>query len=96
MKGTRCEKCAINYYGNPLERGSSCLPCECNDNTNIRDPASCDQTNGKCRNCLYNTDGDNCEKCKPGFFGNASNHECKRTSVLFSKYFIEKLLNKFF
>lgn len=77
-KGTRCEKCAINYYGNPLERGSSCLPCECNGNTNTRDPASCDQTNGICRNCLYNTDGDHCEKCKPGFFGNASNHECKR------------------
>lgn len=74
--GTRCEQCALNYYGNPMERGSTCKKCECNENIDMRDPTSCDQSNGVCKNCLYNTAGDHCEVCKPGFYGNASNHEC--------------------
>jgi hypothetical protein len=76
--GMRCDKCMINYYGNPLERGGSCKKCECNGNIDINDPNSCDQSTGKCKNCLFNTYGDNCGECRPGFYGNASNHECKR------------------
>ena len=79
-------KCAINYYGNPLEPGGSCKTCECNGNTDTNDPTSCDQESGKCRNCLYNTAGDYCETCREGFFGNASNHECRR-----KKYFKDQL-----
>ncbi len=78
--GAKCEKCAINYYGNPLEMGGACRKCECNNNIDPTDPASCNQDTGTCNNCLYNTDGNNCEYCKDGFFGNASNHECQPCS----------------
>ena len=79
----RCDKCAINYYGNPLERGGSCKKCECNGNTDTNDPNSCNQLTGKCQNCLFNTHGDNCGECKPGYYGNASNHECRRKTIHF-------------
>lgn len=82
-EGNNCGKCAINYYGNPLEAGGSCKKCECNGNIDLNDPSSCDQETGKCRNCLFNTDGDHCEVCKEGFFGNASNHDCRRKCDLF-------------
>lgn len=78
FEGAKCDKCAPHYFGNPLVRGGSCTKCECNGNVDMNDPYSCDQSNGKCVNCLYYTDGDHCEKCKPGYFGNASNHECRR------------------
>lgn len=76
--GYRCEQCAINYYGNPTERGGSCQMCQCNNNTDIYDPESCDRETGQCKKCRFNTDGDSCEKCLPGFYGNALNHDCKR------------------
>lgn len=75
--GYRCDQCAINYYGNPTERGGSCKMCQCNNNTDIYDPESCDQETGICKKCRFNTDGDNCEKCLPGYYGNALNHDCK-------------------
>ncbi|CAF0857038.1 unnamed protein product [Brachionus calyciflorus] len=75
--GPRCDKCAVHYWGNPLVKGGTCTKCECNGNVDVNDPNSCDQATGQCKNCLYNTDGDNCEKCKPGFYGNALNHECR-------------------
>ena len=74
----KCDRCDINYFGNPTERGGSCRKCQCNNNTDIYDRDSCDEKTGICRKCRFNTDGDSCEKCLPGFYGNALNHDCKR------------------
>uniref|UniRef100_A0AAY5K1A5 Laminin subunit alpha 3 n=1 Tax=Esox lucius TaxID=8010 RepID=A0AAY5K1A5_ESOLU len=42
--GQRCEQCAPGYYGEPMEAGGSCRPCECRGNRN-----SCDsRTGGEC------------------------------------------------
>ena len=47
---------------------ADCKRCACNKHSSSCDPRTC-----KCRNCRDNTEGDNCEKCKPGFTGDARN-----------------------
>lgn len=76
-RGDNCDQCDINYYGNPKERGGSCKLCQCNGNTIPNDRNSCDELTGQCKNCLYNTFGDRCERCKPGYFGDALNKDCR-------------------
>ncbi|KAJ1155102.1 hypothetical protein NDU88_007838 [Pleurodeles waltl] len=77
--GPNCERCAPGFYGNPLLIGSTCKRCNCSGNS---DPnlivEDCDEVTGQCRNCLRNTTGFNCEKCAPGFYGNATvPYNCK-------------------
>uniref|UniRef100_A0A1A8V2I3 Laminin, alpha 4 n=1 Tax=Nothobranchius furzeri TaxID=105023 RepID=A0A1A8V2I3_NOTFU len=72
--GPHCERCAPGYYGNPLLVGSSCQRCDCNDNT---DPNlifnKCHNVTGHCEHCWGNTAGARCERCAPGFYGDAIN-----------------------
>ncbi|XP_057181158.1 laminin subunit alpha-3 isoform X1 [Triplophysa rosa] len=39
--GTRCERCAVGYYGNPLAERGSCQPCNC-DHAHVCDPLTGD------------------------------------------------------
>ncbi|KAM8974024.1 laminin subunit beta-4 [Pelodytes ibericus] len=73
--GKNCKECPVGYYGN-LESGDFCLPCQCNNNTDISDPESCDKITGECLKCLYNSYGANCESCLPGYFGSALYQNC--------------------
>ncbi|XP_008582107.1 PREDICTED: laminin subunit alpha-4 [Galeopterus variegatus] len=70
--GPNCERCAPGYYGNPLLVGSTCKKCDCSGNS---DPnlifEYCDEVTGQCRNCLHNTTGFKCERCAPGYYGDA-------------------------
>nr|XP_033792839.1 laminin subunit alpha-4 [Geotrypetes seraphini] len=70
--GTKCERCAPGYYGNPLLVGSTCRKCDCSGNS---DPnlifEDCDEVTGQCRNCLDNTTGFKCDRCAPGYHGDA-------------------------
>ncbi|GCC25954.1 hypothetical protein chiPu_0004368 [Chiloscyllium punctatum] len=70
--GSRCERCAPGYYGTPMLYGSSCRKCNCNGNS---DPnlifEDCNEETGHCRNCLRNTTGIHCERCAPGYYGDA-------------------------
>ncbi|XP_006879090.1 PREDICTED: laminin subunit alpha-4-like isoform X2 [Elephantulus edwardii] len=70
--GPNCERCAPGYYGNPLLIGSTCKKCDCSGNS---DPnlifEDCDEVTGQCRNCLRNTTGFHCERCAPGYYGDA-------------------------
>lgn len=65
-------RCAPGYYGNPMVIGSTCQPCQCNDNL---DPnmlfSDCHPVTGECHGCMYNTAGPHCETCAPGFYGDA-------------------------
>ncbi|XP_075001795.1 laminin subunit alpha-4 isoform X2 [Calonectris borealis] len=70
--GPNCERCAPGYYGNPLLIGSTCKKCDCSGNS---DPnlifEDCDEVTGQCRNCLRHTTGFKCERCAPGYYGDA-------------------------
>ncbi|XP_008283859.1 laminin subunit alpha-4 [Stegastes partitus] len=70
--GHICERCAPGYYGNPMAIGNSCKRCDCNGNS---DPnlifSECHNVTGHCQHCWGNTAGANCERCAPGFYGDA-------------------------
>ncbi|XP_041831758.1 laminin subunit alpha-4 isoform X2 [Melanotaenia boesemani] len=70
--GHHCERCAPGYYGNPMALGDSCKKCDCNGNT---DPNlifnECHNVTGHCQHCWGNTAGASCERCAPGFYGDA-------------------------
>uniref|UniRef100_A0A3P9L0B7 Laminin subunit alpha 4 n=1 Tax=Oryzias latipes TaxID=8090 RepID=A0A3P9L0B7_ORYLA len=80
--GHYCERCAPGYYGNPMEIGDSCKRCDCNGNS---DPnlifSECHNVTGHCQHCWGNTAGTNCERCAPGYYGDAIDskncRECK-------------------
>ncbi|KAI5626541.1 laminin subunit alpha-3-like, partial [Silurus asotus] len=59
--GTRCERCAVGYYGNPLADEGRCQLCECNHGY------LCNPITGECEpQDEPNTDGD-CEECDSCF-----------------------------
>nr|XP_054769842.1 laminin subunit beta-1-like [Lytechinus pictus] len=73
--GNFCEYCLEGYYGvpsNPENNGGRCQPCYCN-----LSPAVCDSTTGQCQNCTGNTEGQECEVCRFGYWGNIDScQEC--------------------
>ncbi|KFD63486.1 hypothetical protein M514_06434 [Trichuris suis] len=77
-EGERCDRCMMNYWGNPNEVGGSCERCDCNGNIDFDVPNSCDHKSGRCLKCIYNTDGYQCENCMPGFYGDARTQSCKK------------------
>lgn len=44
-----------------------CQKCNCNSHA-----SECDSEYGACINCQHNTEGDQCERCMPGFVGDAT------------------------
>lgn len=78
ISGSRCDVCADNYYGNPEVPGGSCQPCNCSDKIDITRPGNCDPRTGKCLQCLFNTQGDQCEECKDNFFRLSPDDVCSR------------------
>ncbi|KAH9524561.1 hypothetical protein Btru_027181 [Bulinus truncatus] len=70
--GDLCDRCDIDYYGEPNKNNGSCLLCECNGNSQ-----SCDNITGLCSFCSSNTTGSKCEHCLKGFYGNASLQNCQ-------------------
>ncbi|NWY56691.1 LAMC3 protein, partial [Chionis minor] len=74
QRGKRCELCDDGFFGDPLgQRGRvhPCIPCQCHGNVDLNAVGNCDPVSGRCLRCLYNTMGDHCERCQPGFYGDA-------------------------
>ncbi|XP_010131481.1 PREDICTED: laminin subunit alpha-3, partial [Buceros rhinoceros silvestris] len=71
--GDSCQECGLGFYreNKGLFTGR-CVPCNCNGNSN-----SCQDGTGKCINCQYNTAGEKCERCKDGYFGDATQGSCR-------------------
>uniref|UniRef100_A0A7N8XAL3 Heparan sulfate proteoglycan 2 n=1 Tax=Mastacembelus armatus TaxID=205130 RepID=A0A7N8XAL3_9TELE len=64
-QGLSCQDCAPGYTrtGGGLYLGH-CELCECNGHSD-----TCHPETGICTSCLHNTQGELCEQCAPGFFG---------------------------
>ncbi|XP_077986618.1 multiple epidermal growth factor-like domains protein 9 isoform X2 [Glandiceps talaboti] len=60
-----CGDCADNYFMDNV----TCIQCDCNGNINETDTGNCDPMTGQCLKCLYNTTGDHCDECLPGYHG---------------------------
>lgn len=75
--GERCDRCANNYFGNPENPGGKCNRCDCNNNIDVLHPNNCNARTGECLQCLFNTAGFNCERCKTGYYGDAIHHTCQ-------------------
>ncbi|XP_067659130.1 basement membrane-specific heparan sulfate proteoglycan core protein-like isoform X2 [Haliotis asinina] len=67
-KGLSCEDCDTGYTrsGGGLYLGL-CVPCQCNGHS-----GQCDPESGVCRNCQHNTEGENCQRCVAGYYGDAT------------------------
>lgn len=70
--GSSCEECAQGYVRHSAGRYlGRCvvpsIPCNCNYHSE-----ECDRRTNYCHNCRHNTEGRNCEKCKRGFYGDAT------------------------
>ncbi|XP_058532481.1 basement membrane-specific heparan sulfate proteoglycan core protein isoform X2 [Ochotona princeps] len=66
--GLSCESCDTHFTrvpGGPYL--GTCSGCHCNGHA-----SSCDPVYGYCLNCQHNTEGPQCNKCKAGFFGDAT------------------------
>ncbi|CAF4183766.1 unnamed protein product [Rotaria sp. Silwood2] len=76
--GSSCEKCAEGY-GRPhplvgIYLGQ-CWSCRslCNDRSD-----RCDRDTGKCLDCQANSEGDRCERCRPGYVLDPRLNQCTR------------------
>ncbi|XP_048195748.1 laminin subunit beta-1 isoform X1 [Perognathus longimembris pacificus] len=76
--GSRCEDCASGFFGNPSDIGGSCQPCQCHHNIDTTDPEACDKETGRCLKCLYHTEGDHCQLCRHGYYGDALRQDCRK------------------
>lgn len=71
-------RCLPFHYGTPeIQSTGTCEPCNCNGNSD-----QCNTRTGDCIFCENNTTGRNCERCKDGFYGNATLKTCKRKYLL--------------
>ncbi|NXD00793.1 LAMB3 protein, partial [Certhia familiaris] len=79
--GPHCERCAALFNARawaPAEDNDphACQECDCNGHSSSChfDPelyrASGGASGGVCDNCQHNTEGNNCERCKPEYFRN--------------------------
>ena len=81
LSGVQCGECSAGFYGKPGISGAPCRPCACNNNIDVTDAGSCSPATGECLKCLYNTQGPNCQLCKPGNFGSALDRTCMSKSA---------------
>ncbi|KAK6316218.1 hypothetical protein J4Q44_G00137420, partial [Coregonus suidteri] len=74
QRGTRCEMCEDGFHGDPLGQSGLVRPCErcdCNGNVDPNALGVCDHMTGRCLKCLGHTEGDHCQRCRRGYYGDA-------------------------
>ncbi|XP_078593005.1 multiple epidermal growth factor-like domains protein 8 [Branchiostoma floridae x Branchiostoma japonicum] len=85
-QGDTCDECLPGSYGDATSL-LGCQQCQCNGHSNAT-LGDCDMGTGVCY-CIDNTQGDHCEECIEGFYGDPRNggrcyHECDGRVVLTS------------
>ncbi|XP_046832865.1 multiple epidermal growth factor-like domains protein 8 isoform X2 [Vespa crabro] len=68
--GRYCEECKAGSYGNATTI-MGCKKCNCNEHGD-KDLDICDRQTGICF-CRDNTEGDMCQRCKKGYYGDPKN-----------------------
>ncbi|KAK3547531.1 hypothetical protein QTP86_021514, partial [Hemibagrus guttatus] len=66
--GLSCETCSSGFErvpGGPYL--GTCAGCNCHNHA-----SACDPVSGHCLSCQHNTEGPQCDKCRPGYFGDPS------------------------
>ncbi|XP_053252360.1 laminin subunit alpha-3 [Podarcis raffonei] len=81
--GDSCQECSPGFYreNSGLLTGR-CVPCNCHGNAN-----RCLDGSGICINCQHNTAGEKCERCKEGYFGDATQRTCRACRCPFTSSF---------
>uniref|UniRef100_A0AAY5EDI2 Laminin EGF-like domain-containing protein n=1 Tax=Electrophorus electricus TaxID=8005 RepID=A0AAY5EDI2_ELEEL len=75
-QGANCEQCRDGFYN----ADSICVPCDCSGNAAPASaPRICRPDTGLCLSCSNSTTGARCERCAPGFHGDALAHNCTPT-----------------
>ena len=64
FSGPSCQECARGHARASGDIRDMCVQCNCNNQT-----LDCNSTTGVCLNCTGNTEGDNCESCTSGYYG---------------------------
>ncbi|XP_035684796.1 laminin subunit gamma-1-like isoform X3 [Branchiostoma floridae] len=73
--GDRCERCMDGYYGDPIGQYGQPRPCQrciCSGNIDENAVGNCNSITGECLKCVYFTTGTACERCLPGYYGDAT------------------------
>ncbi|XP_066527292.1 basement membrane-specific heparan sulfate proteoglycan core protein [Hoplias malabaricus] len=66
--GLSCERCSSGFERVPGGRYlGTCAGCNCHGHA-----SACDPVSGHCLSCQHNTEGPQCDKCRPGYFGDPS------------------------
>lgn len=87
QRGTRCEMCEDGFHGDPLGRLGPVRPCErcdCHGNVDPNALGVCDHVTGRCLKCQGHTEGERCQRCQHGYYGDAlrpsTGQKCKPCS----------------
>ncbi|XP_061658227.1 laminin subunit gamma-3 [Syngnathoides biaculeatus] len=75
--GNRCQLCEDGFHGDPLGRSGParpCARCDCSGNADPNAVGVCDRLTGRCLKCTGDTEGDRCQRCRPGYYGDARGH----------------------
>uniref|UniRef100_A0A670Y7L7 Laminin subunit alpha 3 n=1 Tax=Pseudonaja textilis TaxID=8673 RepID=A0A670Y7L7_PSETE len=76
-------ECSPGFYRESVGQFTGkCVPCSCNGNSD-----SCLDGSGICINCQHNTAGEKCERCKEGYFRDASQGLCKECHCPYTNSF---------
>uniref|UniRef100_A0A8C2WBX8 Si:ch211-158d24.2 n=2 Tax=Cyclopterus lumpus TaxID=8103 RepID=A0A8C2WBX8_CYCLU len=73
--GPQCDQCSAGFY----KASGLCVPCDCTGNADpLGPPQLCHPDTGHCLRCTNTTSGPQCQRCAPGFIGDARAHNCTR------------------